>query len=159
MTEAQYTDYFKMLAENHKLIKHNTTKKAFFYIELIEELTEFDQALRNMHGDIAVLLTGSSGEFNDGNSNSYTDDITAQLYIVMRKKSNQSVAEINLKTKSILIDFLARARKENSTKFRIQNLPYTKVAGMNDVWYGYTAMLTFSCPFGFSLDNGTWLDK
>jgi len=29
---------------------------------------------------------------------------------------------------------------------------------MNDYWYGYMASVTFICPFGYSVNSGTWTD-
>lgn len=159
MTEQEFSCYFKTLAQNHKAILHSSQNNAFFYIETLDELTDFDEALRTMEGNVAMLLIANQGELSDANTNSYLDTIGGQLYILFRKRDDISIVEINTQAKQIIKDVFARVRKEHNTKFRINELPYQKVGPMNLEWYGYTAMFTFRCPFGFSVDCGTWLDK
>ena len=161
MTEQQYIALFEAKAQQHRFIQHVDAEgqKAFFYIENPDELGEFDIALRNIEKDCAMLLVANNGEFNDSGSNNYTEELNGQLYIVIRKKSDSTIREINNAARSILLEVLGRVRLENKYTFRLDKLPFQKVGPMNDVWYGYTVAITFVCPFSFSLNNGNWLDK
>ncbi|MCX2473575.1 hypothetical protein OQZ33_04440 [Pedobacter sp. MC2016-05] len=165
MTEQEYRSHFENLAEKHRLILHSDTNKAFFYIESVDELNEFDEALNLMKSNVCMLIVASSGEFGDNNSESHVDEQNCEIYILMRKKSSQRVSDLYSATKEILKDCLARTKRDlranpNPHKhFRFNNIPYQKVGPMNDDWYGYIATVTFTCPFGYNVNSGTWTDK
>lgn len=164
MTESQYIAYFKNLATQHKLINHDDDiNRAFFYIENPDELNEFDEGLRTMSSDIAMLLTATMGEFDDAQSENHTDEINAQVYIVMRKKTDVNIREINQQCKEILLSVLARTKSDYrnnfQTRFSISKIPYQKVGAMADEWYGYTSLISFICPFGYSINSAIWADK
>ena len=159
MTEEEYIALFETMAANHREIAHTPERKSFFYIEEPDELGEFDQALKSMGKNVAMLLVANNGEFNDNGSNSYHEELNGQMYIVVRKTSGKSIREINSFARKVLLDVLGRVRKEYPTKFRLNNLQFQKVGPMNDVWYGYTVQISFDCPFGFVVNSGNWLDK
>ena len=158
-SEADYIEYYENLATQHKCIVHDEADKSFFYVENPDDLEEFDEYLRTIKKRVAMLLVANNGEFNDNGSNNYTDELNAQVYIVIRKTGDKTIRELNNEAKIILRSVIARTRKDHPKEFRINKVPYTPVGPMCENWYGYTAMLTFICPFGFSVDSGTWLDK
>ncbi|RYD75285.1 MAG: hypothetical protein EOP55_13745 [Sphingobacteriales bacterium] len=165
MTEQEYKEHFKNLAEKHKSILHTDSSKAFFYIESVDELTEFDKGLALMKKDVCMLLVASGGEFDDNNSENHTDEQTGEIYILMRKKNASKINDLYSGAKEILKECLARTKQDfrinpnPHKRFRISKIPYQKVGPMNDLWYGYMATVTFVCPFGYTVNSGTWTDK
>lgn len=165
MTEIEYRDQFEVLATLHKELLHTEGNKAFFYIDSIDELSEFDKALNLMKKDACMLLVASDGEFDDMGTENHVDEMSGSVYILLRKRTGSTNAQLYTSAKSILLDVLARTKSDLRTnpdprkRFRISKIPYQKVGPMNSNWYGYVAGLTFNCPFGYSVNSGSWTDK
>jgi hypothetical protein len=45
------------------------------------------------------------------------------------------------------------------TRMVIHGIQYDPVGPMADNHYGYTFRFKITCPFGFTVDSGNWLDK
>jgi len=132
MTEADYKEQFQSLAEKHRLLLHTEADKAFFYIDSVDELTDFDLALNAMNKHACMLLVASNGEFDDNNSENHVDEQNGEIYILMRKKNANTINDIYTQTKTILKDCLARTKSDLRKNpdprkhFRISKIPYQK---------------------------------
>lgn len=169
VTEDQYIAYYENLAQKHTAILHDPQgKKSFFEVEDPTDLGGFDAALRGTVGDTVMLLVAGENDLDDAESESHTQTTELELYILQRKKTGITVPAIRSACMGIITDILARtkqdARKQlvvpgKITYFNIRKLPVRQVGPMNLNWYGYTALITFSCPFACPVNSGTWTDK
>jgi phosphopantetheine adenylyltransferase len=169
VTEDQYISYFEKLAVAHKQILHDPEGiTSFVEVEDPEELSAFDEALRSATGDTVMLIVAGEGELNDNDSENHVQTVDAQIYILQRKLDGRKTSDIRTATIGIIRDIVGRTKKDaryNSLipgkiiTFRINNIPVRKVGPISLEWYGHTALITFSCPFGYTVDSGTWTDK
>lgn len=161
MNISDYNAYFESLASKHKLIAHSPTNKAFFFIDNDEDLSAFDEALRNMSSSCVMGIIINTGELNDAQSSNHTDTLNIQLYLLKIKTNNNTVIELYDWAKIRLTEIVGRTKIDFKTKkpnFDIDSIPYQKVGPMNEQWYGMTAVLSFTCPFGFSVTSAIWAD-
>jgi hypothetical protein len=168
ITEDPIIAYFDKLAKANRLIAHDQDGvPSFFEIEDPEELSSFDDALRNATGSTVMLIIAGEGELNDNGSANYTDGLEYQIYVLQKLHDDTTPSEIRAVCKDAIKAIIFRTRKDASASkivpgkfitFPVNNLPLRKVGPMNLHWYGYTAMLSFTCPFGWKVDSGTWTD-
>lgn len=168
LTEDQFISYFEKIATAHPLFAHDAAGiKSFFEVEDPEELTSFDAALRSTSASTVMLLVSGEGELDDNDSNNHLQAVEVQIYILQKLKTGITIPAIRSTCMQALVDILGftkKAARENklvpgkTINFRIEKVPVRKVGPMNLNWYGYTALLTFTCPFGWKLDSGTWTD-
>jgi hypothetical protein len=168
ITEDQYIGYFEKLARAHRQLQHEVDgKECFFEVEDPDELNSFDDALRNLTSKTVMLIVAGEGELNDNNSENHVQIVDCQLYILQKETIGISPADIRSNCIEILRGILGRTKREalrnqmipgKLITFRINNVPLRKVGPMNLNWYGYTALISFSCPFGYTVDSGTWTD-
>lgn len=170
ITELQYIAYFANLAAKHKQILHEEkVKDAFFFIPLAYDLTEIDNAIRNTKSTPFLALDALRGSFDDGGAENNVQIIDAQFTIADKAKSGKAdtIRTVQDKCLSIGRDFIARLKHDSRKKqlfnplanFSISNVKYDPVGPMNVEHYGYTFMFQITCPFGYTVDSGTWLDK
>lgn len=168
LTEDLFISYFEKLAIAHLTIKHKAGGlKSFFEVEDTDELTAFDEAIRNATGSTVMLVVAGEGELDDNNSDSHVQVFDFQIYILQKLKTGVKISDIRSACMAVLKTVLARTkydrRRDNivpgkTVNFRIDKIPVRKVGPMSLNWYGYTAMLSFSCPFGLPVESGTWSD-
>jgi hypothetical protein len=169
VTEDQYISYFEKLAIAHRQILHDPEGLiSFVEVEDPEDLTAFDEALRSATGDTVMLIVAGEGELNDNNSENHVQTVDTQIYILQRKRDGMATAEIRTFTIGVITDLLGRTKNDARSgnvipgkviTFRINNIPVRKVGPISLNWYGHTAWITFSCPFGYTVNSGTWTDK
>lgn len=168
MNEDQYIEYFASLASSHHQLQHmKDGHKSFFYVEDAMNLLEFDEALRNMSGSTAMLLVAEDGELDDNESENHVDQMEGSIFILAQvKEHGRTVREARAFCKPIIMDFVAKMRKDSRKQqiiagklvhFRVSNLPYHKVGPMNGNWYGYMVSFRFVCPFANTEKQGIWL--
>jgi hypothetical protein len=169
VTEDQYISYFEKLAKAHRQIQHNPDGvSSFVEVEEPDELSAFDEALRSTTGDTVMLVVAAEGQLDDNSSENHVQTVDAQIYILQKKTDGIKTADIRTVTISIIRDILGRTKSDarlNSIipgkviSFRINNIPVRKVGPINLDWYGHTVLISFTCPFGYTVDSGTWTDK
>lgn len=168
LTEDQFISYFEKLASANPLFAHDVDGvNSFFEVEDPEELTAFDAALRSTSASTVMLLVAGEGELDDNDSNSYLQAVECQIYILQKVETGVTIPAIRSACIQALTNVIGRTKKDSSAgtlisgktiNFRISKIPIRKVGPMNLQWYGYTALLTFTCPFGWKVDSGTWTD-
>lgn len=168
ITEDQLVAYYEKLAKSHHLIAHQVDgKKAFFEINEVFDLNNFDEALRTATGTTVMLITASESQLDDNNSESHNEELECEIYLLQRKKTGVSEKDIRTACKQILKEVLGRTKRDSRSQsivpgerinFRISQIPVQKVGPMKLEWYGYQAVLRFTCPFGYTVDSGTWTD-
>lgn len=168
VTEDECITYYENLAKVHKVIQHEVGgQKSFFEIEDLESLDNFDEALRNVVGSTVMLLYASDGELNDNDTENHNQELDCQIYILQRKTNAVAVSQIRSACIEIIKEVLGRTKREarqglvfpgKIVQFRINKIPVRKVGPMCLDWFGYTALLTFTCPFGYTVDSGSWTD-
>lgn len=169
ITEDQIITYFERIAGANHVLKHNIDGgSSFFSVEDPDELSNFDDALRSMTGDIAFLTCAMEGELDDNGSENHVQSIDLQVFVVRRRNAGVSIASCRTECLEILTQLLGRIKRDarvpgnvipgKKVEFKIAAIPVKKVGPMNMEWYGYTAFLRFSCPFGYTVDSGTWSD-
>lgn len=163
MTDFDYIEYFKKLAVYHRSIAHSETGKAFFFIENADDLEAFDDALRSTPSHFVMLMCFEQGELDDSGSENHVDEVAISIYILIRKGEDRDLGFIKDESKKILMDMITRTKRdfrksEKKPTFNISKIPYQSVGPMKDEWYGRMAVLSFVCPFGYTVDSGTWSD-
>lgn len=171
ISELQYIDYFTQLAINHKSIAHVPgTKDAFFFIPLTYDLAEIDSAVRNTKSAPFMALDAMRGKFNDYSSENNVQLIDGQITILDKidKGKLSTIREAQDKCFKICFDLVTRMKSDrrkgnmfgnNLVNFSISNISYDPVGPMAINHYGYTIRFQIACPFGYTVDSGTWLDK
>jgi hypothetical protein len=169
ITEDQYISYFEELARTHKQILHQVDGKvSFIEVEDPDDLSAFDEALRSATGDTMMLAIAGEGELDDNDSENHVQTVDVQLYVLKRKLDYVSTSDIRTATIGIIRDILGRTKKDAREQklipgkyinFRISKVPVRKIGPVELDWYGHAAYITFSCPFGYTVDSGTWTDK
>ena len=169
ITEDPIIAYFERIAGAHHILKHDIEgARSFFSVEDPDELSNFDEALRSMTSDVAFLTCAMEGELEDNGSENHVQSIDLQVFVVRRIGTGVSIASCRTECLEILTQLLGRTKRDARTpggvipgkkvEFNIAGVPVKKVGPMNMEWYGYTAFLRFSCPFGYTVDSGTWSD-
>lgn len=168
LTEDQFISYYEKLARAHRTIAHEADGvKSFFEVEDPDELTSFDAAVRNATGSTVMLLVAGEGELDDNGSNNYVQVLECDIYILQKKTFDLSVHQIRSTCIQAITDILTRTKKDASagrlvpgkiTNFNIKEIPVRQIGPVNLQWYGYAAKATFTCPFGWKVDSGTWTD-
>ena len=168
ITDDHFTAYYQNLATLNRQLLHDVDgKRSFFVVEDADNLDNFDEALRAVNVDTMMLLVSEECELDDNESENHVQEVDLQVYILQRKRPGVSVSAIRAECLQILRDILGRtksdARKNKVVEgklinFRISNIPVRKVGPIFLEWYGYTAILRFGCPFGYSVDARTWTD-
>jgi len=174
ITEAQYIAYFTGIAQNHKQIMHGVDgRTAFFFIPVDMDLKEIDNAIRGTKSTPMLALDSMNGSFNDSNgTQNHVQTIAGQFTILEKADSRdqetiRSAQDVCL---SIGLQVCARMQTElkgmqpgqplaDKARFVIHNVQYDPVGPMAGTHYGYTFRYTITCPFGFTVDSGNWLDK
>jgi hypothetical protein len=170
VTELQYIAYFTNLATQHRQIGHVEGKKdAFFFIPLAYDLAEIDKAVRNTKSAPFLALDAVRGSFNDNESESHIQIIEGQITIADKVETGKviTIREAQDKCLQICRDILARMKYDSRKRqliqplatMRINNVQYEPVGPMAVNHYGYTMRFEIACPFGYTVDSGTWLDK
>lgn len=166
ITEQKIVDYFESLAIDSKDINHEFEgNKSFFFVEDPETLESFDDALRSSTSSHVMLLMAADGEFNDNQTNNYTQEVNVECYILARVNSETTSIEAKSFCLPVALNFLARMRidsgkglmlGEKRLRFRIDKIPYQAVGPINTEWYGYALLCTFYCPLTFALTSASW---
>ncbi|WP_316743437.1 hypothetical protein [Pedobacter antarcticus] len=168
--EHEFIAYFEELSINHKSVNHQPeTNEAFFYVEDAFDLDEFDQHIRRLTCQMAVMLVADDGQFNDNNSNNHTQELDAQLLFLARKSNDQSIREVRSGCLNTALEYITRMKSDANqgkilndprrrVNFRIERIPYKKIGPILDEWYGYELSFTITCPFGWKVSSGTWRD-
>ena len=170
VTELEYIAYFTNLASQHKQILHEAGKKdAFFFIPLAYDLSEIDKAIRNTKSAPFVAVDALRGAFDDSGSENNVQMIDGQFTIADKATSgeDESIRTVQDTCLRIGLDFITRLKHDSRkkqlfnplAKFSISNVRYEPVGPMNMNHYGYTFLFSIACPFGYTVDSGTWLDK
>jgi len=170
MNEDQLVTYFEKLAIQSKEINHNLNgKKSFFYVEDGFNLDEFDEKIRSAAQSPTLILVADDGTFSDNNTSNHTQEISADLLFIGRIKSNNTIRSIRSECLSIALHFLAKMKYDAGKSkihpegkkvfFRIDQIPYKKIGPLNLEWYGYSLTFTLTCPFGYTVNSGTWRDN
>jgi hypothetical protein len=170
VTEIEYIAYFTNLASKHKQIQHQEgTKNAFFFIPLAYDLGEIDNAIRNTKSTPFIAVDALRGSFDDNDSENHVQIIEGQFTIADKAESGkaESIRTVQDACLKIGLEFITRlkhdARKKllfnPHAKFTISNVLYDPVGPMSMNHYGYTFRFQITCPFGYTVDSGTWLDK
>lgn len=164
--EEQFISYFENLAIDNKQLNHEVDgKKSFFYIETADDLNAFDDALRSSASSPAFLLVAEDGELNDNGSENHTQDLNGQFYVVAQISKNRSIRQARALCLPIAVDFLTKMKRDakkhlifpgHLVTFTIDKIPYQKVGPMREDWYGYAIWFTFTCPFGYTVNSGSW---
>lgn len=169
VTEDQYISYLEKIAIAHKQIQHDPEGiTSFVEVEDPEELSAFDEALRSATGETVMLVVAGEGELNDQGSENHVQTVDVQIYILQKKGDGMNTASIRTATINVIRDIVGRVKRDarsgalvpgKSINFVIDKIPVRKVGPINLEWYGHTALFSFSCPFGYTVDSGTWTDK
>lgn len=171
ITEIPFIAYFENLATQHSLIQHNRNgRNAFFYVPAEYDLREIDNALRSGVATPLLMLDCPDGMINDNGAASHHDDMNVQITI-LEKTDSGKVSDIRLareKCKPVGFQILQRmlidkGRKkliqaDVTTHFQLNQVKYDPVGPIASIYYGYTFRVLLRCPFGFKVDDGTWLD-
>lgn len=166
MTQQEFIDYFTHLAAAHRQIAHTAKKESFFYVEDELNVDEIEMAFRKRINMPAMLLMSPGGQLNDNAANNYTDDIEATFMIVDRAIEGPEIRQAKDKTKRIGMDVIARIRLDSKAgkigtgrvHFAVSGVSYAPVDVVG-LFVGYAFHLTLTCPFGFSVDSASWLDR
>jgi hypothetical protein len=168
LTEDQFISYFEKLANAHRTIAHNLDgQQSFFEVEDPDELSAFNEALRYATGSTVMLLVAGEGELDDNNSENHVQVVDFQIYILQKKETDVKTSDIRSVCIEVIKSIVGRTKHDcrrgrivpgKSVNFRIENVPIRMVGPIELNWYGYTTQLSFTCPFGWSVDSGTWTD-
>jgi len=168
VTEDKYIEYVKKLASAHIDLQHGVNGvSSFFEIEDEENFGNFDDALRNATARTVMLLVAAEGELDDNGCDNHTQEMDCQFYILQKKRAGVTIPQIRSACIVIIKEILGRMKSDarsnkivvgKNITFLISKVPYRKVGPMNLDWYGYTVMIRFTCPFGYTVDSGTWTD-
>ncbi|SEM66499.1 hypothetical protein SAMN05192574_101391 [Mucilaginibacter gossypiicola] len=174
ITEAQYIAYFTGLAQKHNQIRHGVDgRTAFFFIPVDMDLKEIDNAIRATKATPMMALDSMNGTFSDNNgTQSHLQTISGQFTILDKADPREQEDIRGVQDKCLAIGLQVCARMHNELKgnpanpnlaggarFVIHNVQYDPVGPMAGNHYGYTFRYTITCPFGFTVDSGNWLDK
>jgi len=170
VTELEYIAYYTHLATQHNQIGHVAgSKDAFFFIPMAYDLAEIDKAIRNTKTTPFLALDALRGSFNDNASENNVQIIAGQFTIADKvdKGFSLTIREAQDKCLKIGLDIITRMKHDSRKRqlfnplasFSISNVLYEPVGPMSVNHYGYTFHFDIACPFGYTVDSGTWLDK
>ena len=171
VSQQNIIDYFNNIATQHRRLNSGASnKKAFFFIPEAYNLTEIDNAIRNL--DIApfIMLDAMRGTVTDNGGESHTNDITIQFSILDEAEvgNAESIRGARDSAFKIGTDVLTRMKADSrarnflaaspNARMRINNVHYNPIGPMQIKYYGYVFSLTITCPFSFEVTSATWLD-
>lgn len=169
ISELNYIAYFENLATQSMDFNHVAgTNDAFFYLPNTYDLTEIDNAIKSSKSVPMLLLDSIAGQLDDNQSENYVQTINGQFTIldmaIVGKAS--TIRDARDKCLPIGLNVLARMKRDGKAnvllspniKFTISKIPYDPVGPMAIKHYGYTFRFKIYCPFGFSVNSGTWRD-
>jgi hypothetical protein len=170
VSELQYIDYFTHLATQHLKIRHDAGKKdAFFFIPLSYDLSEIDSAIRNTKSAPMMALDAMRGTFGDNESENHVQTIEAQITILDKAENGkaETIRSVQDTALQIGFDIITRLKQDcrkkqifdANTRFAIRDVRFDPVGPMAINHYGYTLRFSIACPFDYTVDSGTWLDK
>ena len=166
ITEQSLRSYFENLAAKHTVLTHSEENPSFFYIDNPYELNAIDEALRNMSQEICALVDTPDRVLNDNASGNYVEAINLQFTILKKQSDSTLLLQTRDAVLPIISDFLVKVRQDNHTgnifgsataKMKIVNVKIEPVGPMNLEWYGYTAIITLTCPLALTPNDAIWL--
>lgn len=159
MSPKVITEYMERKAVENPAIAHLSTddEQSFFVIDDPYDLTEFDNALRNVAKFPAMLMELNDGNLDDSNSASFTDTVHIAFMIVDKIGDDERIRDVRFRCydigKKIIGAILKDARNNEIIADKIVSCPlhsnYVPVGPMDSQYYGYQFTLEFVGSIGF----------
>lgn len=167
MTENFYIDYFEGLATRLKAIAHNeTSHKAFFVIESVDDMREVQESLRRNMVTPALLLEEFEDDLSDNNADNNREVIRGAIAVIVRVSAKDvvSIRDARNQARAIARKLVFKMKRDSINGYLAENGITAKleskgfgVGPVADNCFGWRYDFTWSSSLNTADDSADWL--